>query len=102
MKRTLVLRPSQRREHGDQAVQWEKRQRDDDDDEVEEVVAWSHGTEHGIASLGLTVTRSLQSDSSPGSPASSTAAAAAAAAAHLSSGCSSSLSSTHRTSAFIT
>jgi len=63
------------------------------------VVARSHGTEHGIASLGLTVTRSLQSDSSPGSPASSTAAAAAA---HLSSGCSSSLSSTHRTSAFIT
>ena len=99
MKRTLVLRPSQRREHGDQAVQWEKRQCDDDDDDDE--VAWSHGTEHGIASLGLTVTRNLQSDSSPGSPASSTAAAAAAAA-HLSSGCSSSLSSTHRTSAFIT
>jgi len=101
MKRTLVLRPSQRREDGDQAVQWEKRQcDDDDDDDDDDEVAWSHGTEHGIASLGLTVTRNLQSDSSPGSPASSTAAAAAAA--HLSSGCSSSLSSTHRTSAFIT
>ena len=87
-------------EDGDQAVQWEKRQcDDDDDDDDDDEVAWSHGTEHGIASLGLTVTRNLQSDSSPGSPASSTAAAAAA---HLSSGCSSSLSSTHRTSAFIT
>ena len=43
MKRTLVLRPSQRREHGDQAVQWEKRQRDDDIEEM----ARSHSTEHG-------------------------------------------------------